>query len=155
MGIINLGQADNVIEEDGNGDIVANVDSVSTGEINVGGGAGPQQYLPIERIDAVSELNTSSPATSYTSVSLSALPSDAYGAYLEVISKGDGSSNTHTIQLREAGSGRSQDLEMRAWAGHSAFDCYTNGCVPVDSNNEVEYQTTNSQQAIIVTLGYF
>jgi len=36
MGIINLGQADNVIEEDGNGDIVANVDSINTGEMLIG-----------------------------------------------------------------------------------------------------------------------
>jgi len=37
MGIINLGQADNVIEEDGNGDIVANVDSINTDDLVLDG----------------------------------------------------------------------------------------------------------------------
>jgi len=128
--------------------------SVSTGSASVGG-QGPIQYWPVNYMSSsTKELDTNSPATTATTVSMSAPPSDAYGVALLIVSVGDGSADIHRIRTRRNGDGVWQG-RVRGWAGHSASDARTVCYVPMDTNNEIQYETQNSAQAQIFSIGYY
>lgn len=121
--------------------------SVSTGVLN------SINYFPAERVESL-ELNTSSPATSFTDVTLSSLPSDASIAIIRASLTGDGTADRALLKVREKGSGR-VGLEAATWAGHGARTGVSVGTVPVDSNNVVEYDTFNASNAQIYVEGYY
>jgi len=130
-------------------------DSVNTEEQSVGG-QDAISYWPAVRIDSVTELSTTTPATSYSTLALSALPSDASVALLQIALKGDGSSSIMAMLCRESGTSR-VDARVTGWAGHGAFTAdHQPVPVPVNSSNEIDYEVDGSvADATIRSIGYF
>jgi hypothetical protein len=138
----------------GDGTTSADHQSLSTDSASIGGQPSINYWPPVYE-DGVTELNESSPATSYTKISLSEPPADATYATLRLQSQGDGTSNRHLLQVRESGTARTNDAVCAGWAGHGAFDGDIIGVCPINSSNEIDYKSTQSSQVIIKTVGYF
>jgi len=103
-------------------------------------------------------LDSSSPATTYSSVSLSdTIPPTASEAKLNLQSVGDGSSGAHSIEVI----GRSTDPAVfsfqgiaRGWAANGGGDAMANVTCLVDNSQSINYRTISSAQARIYTAGW-
>jgi hypothetical protein len=95
-------------------------------------------------------LNTTSPATTATTLGLSnQIPPDATQAALRALSKGDGTSAVHYVNVRGAQQSKGVMVGTRGWAAHSDMDAEASGVTPVSDAGDVTYITGASAQTII------
>jgi len=99
-------------------------------------------------------LDTASPATSVTEISLSDhVPPDAEVAILRLIGEGDGSV-AHQIASIRPTFAVNPLVDIAGWAEHGAVDARTVGYVELDDSQNVEYVTDNVSRLIIRVLGW-
>jgi len=118
------------------------------------GGQDKINYWPPVRTQ-IDELDTTSPATSYSSLTLSGPPSDATHALIEIEAEGDGTSDDAEFEIREAGT-TFRTINKAFWSENADFTLQEAPLqTPIDNNNTIEYRTSNISRAIIRTVGYF
>jgi len=129
---------------------------VNTNSLGVGD-QGPVNNWPPVRQAPIVGVYDSSPMTSYQTVTLSSLPSDAHAAIVQIYAEGDGTAAFGDARLRESGTSRSYDISERYWAGHGSFTGSEVADLPVNSNNEIDYQASegNTARLIVNTIGYY
>jgi hypothetical protein len=130
--------------------------SVSTDSLNI---TEQINYWPPVRTGPGDNLEVSdnSPPTSYTTVTISGVPTDATVCLLALSPKGDGTSNVMGVSVRENGSSRAFDARVNGWAGHGDFTSESGPFYcPMDPDNKIEYKGTGNEANVDIKLaGYF
>lgn len=100
-------------------------------------------------------LDTSSPPTSYTPLSLSNhIPPTATDVRLRLFSTGDGTADIHHLDVKDPKVSKDFNGTAVGYAGHSVSDAQTTVWCPVDDAQNIDYRTARSSRALIRVIGW-